>query len=68
MILIPTSTELNPNVAYPHRLKSLGSRYSTPSAAVLASARISTYGEVCFVLTEPVRSHIWRTLARFSSE
>jgi hypothetical protein len=32
---------LNPNVANPHRLKSLGSHYSTPSAAVLASARIS---------------------------
>jgi hypothetical protein len=32
---------LNPNVANPHRQKSLGSRSSTPSAAVLASARIS---------------------------
>jgi hypothetical protein len=27
-----------------------------------------TYGEACFVLTEAVRIHIWRTLARFSSE
>ncbi|MGB6280709.1 MAG: hypothetical protein WBG91_10905, partial [Syntrophobacteria bacterium] len=26
-----------------------------------------TYGEVRFVLTEPVRNHIWCTLARFSS-
>ena len=26
-----------------------------------------TYGEVRFDLTETVRSHIWRTLTRFSS-
>jgi hypothetical protein len=58
---------LNPNVANPHRQKSLGSRHSTPSAAVLTSARISAYGEVRFVLTEPVRNPIWRTLARSSS-
>jgi hypothetical protein len=38
------------------------------TAAVLASARISRTDEVRFVLTEAVRSHIWRTLARFSSE
>jgi hypothetical protein len=33
--------EAYPNVVIPHRPKSRGSRYSTPSATVLASARIS---------------------------
>ena len=88
--------DINSNLANPHRLKSLGSHYSTPSMAALgrkqfglerldvsSSTRLTaerlgpngarlgqdlTYGEVRFVLTEPVRSHIWRTLARFSSE
>ena len=59
---------MDPNIANSHRQKSIGSRHSTPSAAVLDSARISTYGEVRFVLTEPVRNHIWRTLTRFCSK
>jgi len=58
---------LNPNGANPHRQKSQGWGHSTPSAAVLTSARISAYGAVRFVLTEPVRNAIWRTLAPFSS-
>jgi hypothetical protein len=33
-----------PNVANPHRLKSPGSRYSTPSAAVFGSAVIKSFG------------------------
>jgi hypothetical protein len=48
----------NPNIADPHRPKSLCSRDSTPSAALLASARIITYGSVRFDLSEAVRSHI----------
>jgi len=40
-LAISKVAQLNPNVAHPHRLKSPGSRHSTPSAAVLASARIS---------------------------
>ncbi|MFA9434074.1 MAG: hypothetical protein ACERKR_05305, partial [Deltaproteobacteria bacterium] len=26
-----------------------------------------TYGQVLFILSQPARSHIWRTLTRFSS-
>ncbi len=56
--------EVYPNVANPHRLKSPSSRYSTPSATALGrelgpnGARLGqdlTYGEVRFVLAEPVR-------------
>ena len=58
---------VNPNVAYLHREKTaMLARYH----AICGCADLgqdSTYGQVRLDLSKPVRSHMWRTLARFSS-
>jgi len=38
-----------------------------PVAGRACSEQDLTYGQVLFILSQPARAHIWRTLTRFSS-
>jgi len=38
-----------------------------PVAGQACSEQDLTYGQVLFILSQPARAHIWRTLTRFSS-